>query len=180
MRGEVGYTEADVDEFVLDVLGEPLELSFTTLPNYYRFKAGGSMSVRGYGFEQLSNNDIGSNHIITASAETEYRFLENWSGAAFFDIGNAFNDWNDPDLKRGAGIGIRWYSIAGEIRVDVAQAIDFEGNEIGTDTIQITSTATELPLRDVLRISEINYHPQDASDGEPNVASEQFEFIELT
>jgi translocation and assembly module TamA len=128
VRGEVGYTEADVDEFVLDVSAEPLELSFTTLPNFYRFKAGGSMSVRGYGFEQLSNNDLGSNHIVTASAEAEYRFLGNWSGAAFYDIGNAFNDWNDPDLKRGAGIGIRWYSIAGEIRIDVAQALDFKGN----------------------------------------------------
>ena len=127
VRGEVGYTEADVDEFVLEVLGDPLELSFTTLPNFYRFKAGGSMSVRGYGFEQLSNNDLGSNHIITASAEAEYRFLRNWSGAAFFDIGNAFNDWDDPDLKRGVGVGIRWYSIAGEIRIDVAQALDFEG-----------------------------------------------------
>jgi translocation and assembly module TamA len=101
-------------------------LSFTRLPNFYRFKAGGSMSVRGYGFEQLSNNDLGSNNIITASAEAEYLFLPSWSGAAFFDIGNAFNDWDDPDLKRGIGIGIRWYSFAGEIRVDVAQAIDFE------------------------------------------------------
>jgi translocation and assembly module TamA len=127
VRAEVGYTDADVDEVILEIGGEELRLSLTDLPNFYRFKAGGSMSVRGYGFEQLSNNDVGSNHIITASAETEYRFLENWSGALFYDIGNAFNDWNDPDLKRGAGFGIRWYSIAGEIRIDVAQALDFEG-----------------------------------------------------
>jgi translocation and assembly module TamA len=130
LRAEAGYTDAEVDEFVLDVGGQPLNLSFTTLPNFYRFKAGGSMSVRGYGFEQLSDNDIGSNHIITASAEAEYRFLGAWSGAAFADIGNAFNDWDDPDLKRGIGIGIRWYSFAGEIRLDVARAIDFEGKPI--------------------------------------------------
>ena len=130
LRGEVGYTDADVDEFVLDIDGQPLNLSFTTLPNFYRFKAGGSMSVRGYGFERLSNNDIGSNHIITASAEAEYRFLNSWSGAVFADIGNAFNDWNEPDLKRGIGIGIRWYSFAGEIRIDVARAIDFEGKPL--------------------------------------------------
>ena len=130
LRGEIGYTDAIVDEFVLDVGGQPLNLSFTRLPNYYRFKAGGSMSVRGYGFEQLSNNDIGSNHIITASAEAEYRFLGSWSGAVFADIGNAFNEWDDPDLKRGVGIGIRWYSFAGEIRIDVAQAIDFEGKPL--------------------------------------------------
>ena len=130
VRGELGYTDADVDEFVLDIGGQPLNLSFTTLPNFYRFKAGGSMSVRGYGFERLSNNDIGSNHIITASAETEYRFLASWSGAVFADIGNAFNEWKDPDLKRGIGIGIRWYSFAGEIRIDIARAIDFEGKPL--------------------------------------------------
>jgi translocation and assembly module TamA len=130
VRGEIGYTDAIVDEFVLDVGGQPLNLSFTRLPNFYRFKAGGSMSVRGYGFEQLSNNDIGSNHIITASAEAEYRFLDSWSGAAFADIGNAFNEWSDPDLKRGVGIGVRWYSFAGEIRIDVARAIDFEGKPL--------------------------------------------------
>ena len=83
--------------------------------------------MRGYGFEQLSNNDVGSNNIITASAETEYRVLKSWSVAAFADIGNAFNDWQDPDLKRGVGVGIRWYSIIGEVRVDFAQALDFDG-----------------------------------------------------
>jgi len=127
VRAEVGYTDADVEEFALDIGDDPLNLSITSLPNFYRFKAGGSMSVRGYGFERLSNNDIGSNHIITGSVETEVRFLDAWSGAAFFDIGNAFNDWNDPDLKRGVGVGIRWYSIAGEIRVDVAKALDYNG-----------------------------------------------------
>ena len=127
VRGEIGYTDADVREFSIDVDGAPFGLSVTTLPNFYRFKAGGSMSVRGYGFEQLSDNDVGSNHIVTASVEGEYRFLDKWSAALFFDIGNAFNEWDDPDLKRGAGIGIRWYSIAGAVRIDYAQAVDFEG-----------------------------------------------------
>jgi len=51
-------------------------------------------------------------------------FRPNWSLAAFFDVGNAFNDWSNIDLKKGAGVGIRWYSIAGPIRVDIAQGID--------------------------------------------------------
>ena len=127
LRAEVGYTDADVFTVPLDLSEPPLELSVTELPNFYRFKAGGSMSVRGYGFEQLSDNDIGSNNIVTASAEVEYRFLDSWSAALFYDIGNAFNDWDEPDLKRGAGIGIRWYSFAGEVRLDVAQALDFNG-----------------------------------------------------
>ena len=128
LRGEIGYTDARVNEVSIDFGGDfPLELSVTRLPNFYRFRAGGSTSVRGYGFEQLSNNNIGSNNIITASFETEYRVLENWSGAVFADIGNAFNDWSNPELKLGVGVGIRWYSIAGPIRLDIAQATDFAG-----------------------------------------------------
>jgi len=125
LRAEAGYTDAVVDEIEIIADGEPFALSLTQLPNFYRFKAGGSMSVRGYGFEQLSNNDVGSNNILTASVETEYRFLDSWSVAAFADIGNAFNDWRDPDLKRGVGVGFRWYSVVGEVRVDFAQALDF-------------------------------------------------------
>lgn len=127
LRGELGYSLAEVDTITLDLPDGPVELSVTRLPNFYRFKAGGSMSVRGYGFEELSDNDIGSNNIITASAEIELKFLERWSAAAFFDIGNAFNDWDKPELRKGIGVGIRWYSIAGPIRIDVAQALDITG-----------------------------------------------------
>ncbi len=127
VRGEIGYTDAKVDNLSVKVDEREVRLSVTNLPNFYRFKAGGSQSVRGYGFESLSNNDIGSNHIITASVEAEYRFLEKWAAAAFFDVGNAFNEWSSPNLHKGVGVGIRWYSIAGPIRVDVAQALDFTG-----------------------------------------------------
>ena len=127
VRGEIGYTDASVDKLSINVDDEPVNLSVTNLPNFYRFKAGGSQSVRGYGFETLNNNDIGSNNIITASVEIERRFLDNWSAALFLDIGNAFNDWSDVNLRKGAGVGIRWYSIAGPIRVDFAQALDVDG-----------------------------------------------------
>jgi translocation and assembly module TamA len=124
-RAEVGYTDAIVNEFSIDISGIELDISNTELPSFYRFKAGGSHSVRGYGFESLSNNDIGSNNIITASVEIEARLSEKWSAAVFVDTGNAFNDWSAPELKTGAGVGIRWYSIAGPIRIDFAQALDY-------------------------------------------------------
>jgi translocation and assembly module TamA len=124
VRGEVGYSHARVRDVAVDIEDSSIELSLTELPNLYRFKAGGSTSVRGYNFESLSSNGIGSNNIITASAEVEYMFRHNWSLAAFLDVGNAFNDWGNIDLKKGAGVGIRWYSIAGPIRVDVAQGLD--------------------------------------------------------
>lgn len=127
LRAEVGYSDADVDTVELDVGGEPLTLSVTELPTQYRFKAGGSNSVRGYGFEELNDNDIGSNHIITASAEIELKIREKWSVAAFVDVGNAFNHWTERNLKRGVGVGVRWYTVAGPIRIDIAQALDYEG-----------------------------------------------------
>ena len=124
LRGEVGYSDARVEDILVEIEGRSIEISLTELPNLYRFKAGGSTSVRGYNFESLSSNGIGSNNIITASAEVEYMFRPNWSLAAFLDVGNAFNDWSNIDLKKGAGVGIRWYSIAGPIRVDIAQGLD--------------------------------------------------------
>jgi len=127
-RAEAGYTDAEVNELTVDIGGTPLKISDTSLPNFYRFKAGGSQSVRGYGFESLSDNDIGSNHIVTASAEVEFRVLEKWSAAVFVDAGNAFNDWSEPEIKTGAGIGLRWYSIAGPISIDFARALDYTGD----------------------------------------------------
>ena len=127
LRGEVGYTNADVFERFVEAEGRQIRLSVTELPYLYRFKTGGSQSVRGYGFEDLSNNNIGSNNIITASAELEYRFLDDWSAAVFMDVGNAFNEWDTMKLKKGVGVGIRWYSIAGPIRLDFANALDEPG-----------------------------------------------------
>jgi translocation and assembly module TamA len=124
VRAEAGYSDSKVSEYDIDVGSESLRLSVTELPGFYRFRAGGTNSVRGYGFEELSNNHVGSNNIFSASAEVEMRFLDDWSAALFFDIGNAFNDWSNPELKKGVGVGLRWYSIAGPIRVDVAQALD--------------------------------------------------------
>jgi len=128
LRAEAGYSDAKIA--VVDIPTEEGELRVqaTQLPSLYRFKAGGSRSVRGYAFENLDNNGLGSNNIFTASAEVEYRFHENWSAAAFMDIGNAFNDWNEPDLKRGAGVGIRWYSVIGAVRLDFAQGLDLDGD----------------------------------------------------
>ena len=128
LRGEAGYTNAPVQRFSFDIDGQPVNVSITELPYLYSFKAGGSRSVRGYEFERLSDSGLGANHLLTASIEGEYNFHGDWSAAAFFDIGNAFNSWSDPDLKRGVGVGIRWYTVAGPIRVALASALDLEGD----------------------------------------------------
>lgn len=126
-RGEVGYTDAPVDEFEVENEQGRIKLSLTELPSAYRFRAGGDRSVRGYGFEDLSNNRWGSNNLLTASVEIERRVLEDWSGALFVDAGNAFNDTSDPDLKVGIGFGVRWYTVIGPVKLDFAKALDKAG-----------------------------------------------------
>ncbi len=127
LRGELGYTDAPVRSLEFDDEGEILLLSLTELPFRYRFFAGGSFSVRGYAYESLSNNGVGSNNVVTASVEIERRIWNNWSAAAFIDTGNAFNDWADARLFTGVGVGVRWYTAGFPIRLDVAQAQDLEG-----------------------------------------------------
>ncbi len=130
VRSEIGYTNAPVNRFNVQLDGRKLDLSITRLPEQYRFKAGGDRSVRGYGFEQLSDNRNGSNHLFTASTELEFRIGNSWSAALFFDAGNAFNDFSDADLKRGVGLGARWYTAVGPIRLDLAKALDEPGKPL--------------------------------------------------
>jgi translocation and assembly module TamA len=127
LRAEAGYTEADVDELDLSLDDRTLRLSITELPERYRFKTGGDRTIRGYAFEALSTNRNGGNHLLAASAEYEYRIGENWSLAAFYDIGNAFNDFDRLKLKRGVGAGFRFYTVIGPVQVDFAQALDDAG-----------------------------------------------------
>jgi hypothetical protein len=61
------------------------------------------------------------------------------------------------------------------------QAINFQGTQVATDTITITSTVPA-PVVEFLRISELMYHPADPSPEEIAagfVDADQFEFIEL-
>ncbi len=128
LRAEAGYSNADSTTVSIPTDGPGLEVYVTDLPSLYRFKAGGNQSVRGYAFESLDNNGLGSNNVFTASAEVEYHFHESWSIAAFADVGNAFNDWSKPDLKLGTGLGVRWYSVIGALRLDFAQGWALKGD----------------------------------------------------
>lgn len=101
----------------------------STLPVSYRFFAGGDRSVRGYGYQQLGPTDpfgrvLGGRNILVGSVELNRALLTNWGVAVFYDAGNAFNSFSDYILFRGAGIGIRYFTIVGALRLDVARQID--------------------------------------------------------
>lgn len=105
---------------------------YKTIPPSLRFFAGGDQSVRGYDYQSLSpeNSDgdhIGGRYMIAGTAEYQYSFAPKWRAAAFVDQGNAFNDLALPSLKTGVGLGIRWVSPVGPIRVDLARGLDEGG-----------------------------------------------------
>ena len=104
--------------------GATLVDQFDKLPTSYRFFAGGMNSVRGYAYKDLGPRDnqgnvIGGKFLSVVSAEYEHYLFDNWGVAAFIDGGNAYNPDNIR-IKTGAGLGLRWYSPIGPVRVDFA------------------------------------------------------------
>ncbi|MEQ6917488.1 autotransporter assembly complex protein TamA [Halomonas aquatica] len=104
---------------------------FRDIPPSLRFFTGGDRSVRGYAYESLSPEDdegrlLGGEQLLTASLEAQRRITGKWWGATFIDTGDAFSDWGPSDLKTGAGLGVRWISPVGPIRLDIAHPFDNE------------------------------------------------------
>ncbi|MEA5673376.1 autotransporter assembly complex family protein [Pseudomonas sp. MH2] len=102
------------------------------VPPSLRFFAGGDQSVRGYDYQTLSpkNNKgdrIGGRYLVAGSAEYQYSLTEKWRVATFIDQGNSFNSLELPSLKTGVGIGVRWVSPVGPLRLDLARALDDDG-----------------------------------------------------
>ncbi len=113
VRGEFGATYTD---------------DLVAMPPSLRFYAGGDRSVRGYAFREVGprlNNRfaLGAKNVITGSVEYE-RYLpdSNWGGAVFVDSGSAFDD--SPDFRTGVGVGVRFRSPVGAVRVDIARGLD--------------------------------------------------------
>jgi translocation and assembly module TamA len=106
--------------------------SLGQLPAARRFYAGGGGSVRGYQYKSLGPRDprgyvIGGKSLFEASLEARIKVTDTIGIVPFVDIGQAFES-TLPDgsekLRIGAGLGLRYYTAIGPIRVDVATPID--------------------------------------------------------
>ena len=121
-----GVARADIGAIYTD--------NFYKLPPSIRFFAGGDNSVRGYGYEEISPKDssgylTGGQFMATTSLEYQYRVVGNWWLATFVDYGDAWIE--TPDWKMGAGLGIRWASPVGPVRLDFAWGFDAKpGDEL--------------------------------------------------
>ncbi|MEQ8798300.1 MAG: autotransporter assembly complex family protein [Salinisphaeraceae bacterium] len=101
---------------------------FDALPPSQRFYAGGDRSVRGYGYQEIgpknaAGENTGGQYLAIASIEAEYLFYQQFGAAVFFDAGDA-SPTTGFDLKRGVGMGFRWLSPIGTLRIDFAHPLD--------------------------------------------------------
>lgn len=101
--------------------------NFDALPPDLRFFAGGDRSVRGFDYHEIGEvNDngviVGGKYLAVASAEYEHYFNDSWGAAVFADVGDAFS--SDFGLNVGVGVGLRWKSPLGPIRLDVGFPIE--------------------------------------------------------
>lgn len=118
VRGELGHTFTN---------------ALNLLPPSLRFYAGGDRSIRGYNWREVGpvveddDGDVafalGARNVVTASLEYERYFgASPWGAAVFVDTGDAFNG-SEADFHTGVGVGLRWKSPVGPIRVDVARGL---------------------------------------------------------
>lgn len=97
---------------------------FDRVPPSMRFFAGGDQSIRGFAYKSIGPKDengevVGGRYLTVGSAEYQYRLHGRWRLAAFIDGGSAYDDIAE-DFASGAGVGVRWLSPVGPVRLDFA------------------------------------------------------------
>lgn len=98
-----------------------------------RYYAGGGGSVRGYSYQaigprDLNNDPVGGRSLAEISLEVRFRFgsANQFGIVPFVDAGTISSDpWPSVgEMRIGAGLGVRYYSSFGPIRVDVGTPVN--------------------------------------------------------
>lgn len=120
-----------------------------------RFFAGGGTTHRAYGRDELGIRgetlifsereqrfiEIGGNALVLANVEWRFPIAGTLGGALFVDAGNVWSDWRRvsfEEIKTGVGIGIRYLSPIGPLRIDFGWKLDRETGESRGANISVT------------------------------------------
>jgi translocation and assembly module TamA len=101
------------------------------LPPDQRFYGGGSATVRGFKYQSIGpqfadHNPIGGTAIDAGSIEYRQRLYQDWGVATFID-GGQVNSGHLPfqgNVRVGFGLGPRYYTSIGVVRLDIAVPLD--------------------------------------------------------
>lgn len=138
-----GYARTQIDASIYRPFGDRVVLAARTrlgtilgaprdaIAPSRRFYAGGGASVRGYGFQSigprdLNNDPIGGRSLTEFSLEARVRAFGNFGVVPFIDAGNIYTSPlpKFSGFRYGAGVGVRYYSNFGPIRVDVGTPLN--------------------------------------------------------
>jgi outer membrane protein insertion porin family len=110
------------------------------IPITERFFMGGLYSLRGFDYrdvgpKNLQGEPIGGDRSFLVNMEAVYPIVKeaNIRGVVFFDIGNVWGPWEDPefsDLRTAAGFGFRWFSPMGVLRLELGFNLDPKEGEV--------------------------------------------------
>ncbi|HYN76761.1 MAG TPA: BamA/TamA family outer membrane protein [Lamprocystis sp. (in: g-proteobacteria)] len=114
------------------VIGSIIGATAAQVPANWRFYSGGGGSVRGYPFQSIgprttANTPFGGDGLLELGVELRQRFGANWGAVAFADAGEVSltnNPFEGGGLVVGVGIGLRYYTPIGPVRVDIATPLD--------------------------------------------------------
>lgn len=109
-------------------LGSILGSSIQGIPVSERLFAGSETTLRGYGYYTVSPLDedgkpIGGRSLSVFSLEGRWRVTEKWGTALFYDVGNVYSSafpTFDGKWLQSAGLGVRYYTPVGPLRLDIA------------------------------------------------------------
>ncbi|KQB96337.1 hypothetical protein AL073_10085 [Loktanella sp. 1ANDIMAR09] len=123
-------------------LGSVLGADLTEAPADFLFYSGGGGTVRGQAYQSLGVETVeGLETVTTGGAsflgtqlEARYAIRENISLVGFYDVGQvgaAASPFEDAEWHAGAGVGLRYNTGIGPIRLDLATQAN--GNNAGQD-----------------------------------------------
>ncbi len=110
--------------------------SVYNIPASLRFYTGGGGSVRGYKYQSLGPHDkkgdpVGGLSFTDVSLEARFRLTESFGIVPFVDGGMVYEsslpDWG-RNLSWGVGLGFRYYTLIGPIRLDIATPLQDRDN----------------------------------------------------
>lgn len=112
--------------------GQVFENSSGKLPVYEKFYLGGMSTIRGFNPSQISPKDpatderIGGDKMWYMNHEWIFPLVKDagLKGIVFFDMGNAYNDWDFGVVKKSVGTGFRWISPMGPLRLEWGYNLD--------------------------------------------------------
>ena len=129
---KLGITEPGRSVFAFRALaGSVLGATQFQLPPDQRFYAGGSATVRGFRYQSVGpsfpdGKPAGGTAIDAGTIEFRQRLVGNFGMAAFVDAGQVSTDTVPftGALRIGTGLGVRYYTSIGPIRLDIAVPVN--------------------------------------------------------